>query len=81
MHSLKKTMRQPLLLSMLATVLSFDIQHHRISLGLVHELCLSDDITLRHIGTDLQKADLMTKPLDRCKLDAAREMVGLIRVV
>ncbi len=42
---------------------------------------LGEDITLRHIGADSQKADLMTRPPDRCKLDAVREMVGLTRVV
>ena len=51
-------------------------KHHRISLGVVHELCLADDIHLRHVGTNEQKADLMTKPLDRAKLESAREIVG-----
>ena len=36
-------------------------KHHRISLGLVHELCQEDDIVLQHIGTDKQKGDILTK--------------------
>ena len=57
-------------------------KHHRISLGLVHELISShDDIELVHVETNLQKGDLMTKGLQRPKHDPAMEMVGLYPVI
>ncbi len=56
-------------------------KHHRISLGLVHELCQHDDIDLRHIETAKQKGDLMTKGLQRPKHDPAMDMVGLYPLI
>ena len=52
-------------------------KHRRIALGVVRELCACDDINLRYVDTIKQKSDLMTKTLDRGKLEAARDMVGL----
>ncbi len=56
-------------------------KHHRISLGLVHELCQQDDIVLVHIETNKQKGDLLTKGLQRPKHDPAMDMVGLYPLV
>ena len=52
-------------------------KHHRISLGLVHEFVSHPDIDLRHIDTNLQKGDLMTKGLTKAKHEAALELVQL----
>ena len=56
-------------------------KHHRISLGLVHELTQHGDIDLVHVETNLQKGDLMTKGLQRPKHDPAMDMVGLYPVI
>lgn len=56
-------------------------KHHRISLGLVHELCQQDDIVLQPIGNDTQKGDILTKGLQRPKHDPAMNMVGVYPVV
>ena len=56
-------------------------KHHRISLGLVHELCQHDDIHLQHIETEKQKGDLMTKGLQRPKHEPAMHMVGLYPLI
>ena len=62
--------------------LRYMAKHHRISLGLVHELISShDDIELVHVETNLQKGDLMTKGLQRPKHDPAMDMVGLYPVI
>jgi hypothetical protein len=52
-------------------------KHHRVSLGLVHELCQSDDIDVKHCPTDKQKGDILTKGLARPKHEPACRMVGL----
>ena len=52
-------------------------KHHRISLGIVHELCKNDDIEVTHVDTNLQKGDIVTKGLARPKHDPACKMVGL----
>jgi hypothetical protein len=52
-------------------------KHHRISLGIVHEMCEQPDINMKHCPTDKQKGDLMTKGLARIKHEAAMRMVGL----
>ena len=52
-------------------------KHHRISLGLVHEMCKQSDMKLEHCPTDKQKGDLMTKGLARPKHGPALRMVGL----
>ena len=52
-------------------------KHHRISLGLTHELCQHDDIDVRHCDTALQKGDMLTKGLARPKHDPACKLVGL----
>ena len=52
-------------------------KHHRISLGIVHEMCQQPDIDMIHCPTDKQKGDLMTKGLARIKHEAAMQMVGL----
>ena len=52
-------------------------KHHRISLGLVHELCKLPDIHLQHIDTDKQKGDILTKGLQRPKHEPALEMIGI----
>ena len=56
-------------------------KHHRISLGLVHEMCKHPDIILKHITTDKQKGDLLTKGLARPKHDPALQMVGIYPVI
>ena len=52
-------------------------KHHRISLGLVHEMVQSPQISLEHIATEKQKGDLMTKGLARPKHEPACRMVGI----
>jgi hypothetical protein len=52
-------------------------KHHRISLGIVHEMCEQPDIEMIHCPTDEQKGDLMTKGLARGKHEIAMQMVGL----
>ena len=52
-------------------------KHHRISLGLVHELCNQDDIVVQHVETSKQKGDILTKGLQRPKHDPACKMIGL----
>jgi len=52
-------------------------KHHRISLGLVHELVQNPDIVLRHTSSETQKGDLMTKGLARPKHEPACRLVGL----
>ena len=52
-------------------------RHHRINLGLVHEMCQDPDIDVKHVETALQKGDFLTKGLDRTKHEAACRLVGL----
>ena len=52
-------------------------KHHRISLGLVHELCNQEDIVVQHVETCKQKGDILTKGLQRPKHDPACKMIGL----
>ena len=52
-------------------------KHHRISLGLVHELCKNTDIELIHVESKLQKGDILTKGLSRPKHEPACNLVGL----
>ena len=57
--------------------LRFLAKHHRISLSVVHELCMHDDITIQHCKSEDQKGDILTKSLDRIKLQKACDLVGL----
>ena len=51
---------------------------HRISLSVVHEACQPENlISVEHIGSGLQKGDLLTKGLDRIKHGAMMELAGL----
>jgi hypothetical protein len=52
-------------------------KHHRISLGIVHEMCEHPDINMKHCPTTEQKGDLLTKGLARIKHEEAMKMVGL----
>ena len=52
-------------------------KHHRISLGIVHELCLHEDLAVKPISSDKQKGDILTKGLSRPKHEPACRMVGL----
>ena len=52
-------------------------KHHRISLGVTHELCLDPMLDVEHVTTDKQKGDLLTKGLARPKHEPACRMVGL----
>jgi hypothetical protein len=52
-------------------------KHHRISLGLVHELCQNPDIDVKHCPTDLQEGGILTKGLARPKHEPACRLVGL----
>ena len=61
--------------------LRYMAKHHRISLGLVHEMCQHDDIDLQHIETAKQKGDILTKGLPRPKHDPAMHMVGLYPII
>ena len=56
-------------------------KHHRISLGLVNELCKHEDTTLQHCPTDKQKGDILTKGLARPKHEPAMHMVGLYPII
>ena len=56
-------------------------KHHRISLGLVHELCQNDDIDIVHIETAKQKGDLLTKGLARPKHEPALQLVGVYPLI
>ena len=53
------------------------VKHHRISLGVTHELCLDPMLDVEHVTTDKQKGDLLTKGLARPKHEPACRMVGL----
>jgi hypothetical protein len=59
--------------------LRFLAKCHRIYLFLVHEICTDalNSIALEYIPTDLQKGDLMTRGLERGKLEKALELVKL----
>ena len=48
-------------------------------MSLVHEVCTDalNHIVLEYIETEKQKGDLMTKGLDRAKLERALELVDL----
>ncbi len=51
---------------------------HRISLSVVHDICQPENhVEVEHIGSALQKGDLLTKGLDRVKHLAALDLVGL----
>ena len=52
-------------------------KHHRVSLSLVHEMCQASDVEVRFCPTTLQKADFLTKGLDRAKLSAALDLINL----
>ncbi len=52
-------------------------KHHRISVGVVHELCLDPYLGVEHVTTDKQKGDLMTKGLAKPKHQPACRLVGL----
>ena len=52
-------------------------KHHRISLGLVHELCNQEDIVVQHVETSKPKGDILTKGLQRPKHDPACKLIGL----
>jgi hypothetical protein len=54
---------------------------HRISLGIVHEICAGKDISMNHCDTEKQKGDLFTKGLQRPKHEPAMKMVGLYTLV
>ena len=56
-------------------------KHHRISLGLTHEMCKQKDMKLQHCPTDKQKGDIATKGLARAKHEAACKMVGLYPLI
>jgi hypothetical protein len=56
-------------------------KHHRISLGLVHELCKKPDLKMKHCATEKQKGDVFTKGLARAKHEAAMHMVGLYPIL
>jgi len=56
-------------------------KHHRISLGLVHDIVSHPDVNLFHIDTNKQKGDLLTKGLSRIKHNAAMDLVGLYRAM
>ena len=53
-----------------------DIRHH-----FVRECALIGDICVIHVPTQLELADLMTKPLDQPTFDHLRNMLGLHPVV
>ena len=55
-------------------------KHHRISLGIVHELCKQDDIVVIHTDSASQKGDILTKGLARPKHEPACKVVGLALV-
>ena len=52
-------------------------KHHRISLGLVHELISHPDLELLHVETNKQKGDLFTKGLDKGKHEEAMRMINM----
>ena len=56
-------------------------KHHRISLGITHEMCKQKDMRLEHCPTDKQKGDIATKGLARAKHEAACRMVGLYPLI
>ena len=57
------------------------VKHHRISLGVTHEMCLDPMLDVEHVTTDKQKGDLLTKGLARPKLEPACRMVGLCTLI
>ena len=56
-------------------------KHHRISLGVTHEMISQDDIEVEHCPTELQKGDILTKGLARPKHEPACELIGLFPYV
>ena len=52
-------------------------KRHRISLGLVHELCNQEDSVVQHVETSKQEGDIPTKEFQRPKHDPACKMIGL----
>jgi hypothetical protein len=53
-------------------------KHHRINLGLVHDILTHPDLSIEHIPTHLQKGDLFTKGLNASKHAEAMKMVNLL---
>ena len=56
-------------------------KHHRVSLGITHEMCKQKDMRLEHCPSDKQKGDIATKGLARAKHEAACRMVGLYPLI
>ena len=56
-------------------------KHHRISLGVVHEMCQDPMLDIEHVTAEKQKGDLMTKGLQRPKHEPACRMVGLYPLI
>ncbi|MFM7852790.1 MAG: hypothetical protein ACKO96_12955, partial [Flammeovirgaceae bacterium] len=52
-------------------------KHHRISLGIVHEMCNQEDISVKYIESNSQKGDILTKGLARPKHEPACKLIGL----
>ena len=52
-------------------------KHHRISIGVTHDMISQDDIEAVYCPTDLQKGDILTKGLARPKHEPACELIGL----
>ena len=52
-------------------------KRHRISLGTVSELVQLEDIDVKHVDTNLQKGDMLTKGLARPKHEPACRLIGL----
>ena len=55
-------------------------KHHRISLSLINDIVhgAGSNISMQHVESALQRGDLLTKGLDRAKLESARALIGLL---
>ena len=56
-------------------------KHHRISLGVVSEMCEHEDTDVEHVETSKQKGGLTTKRLQRPKHEPAKHRVGLYPII
>ena len=66
---------------LLRTGYSAQLRHvaktHRVNLAFVSECIRNNNVLMEYCDTKVQKADFLTKGLDRIKLQVALELVGL----
>ena len=50
---------------------------HRVALGAIHDIPQESDVTIEHVGTDEQAADIFTKALEPQKWGPALKLRGM----